>query len=430
MMTDKKELELYVHIPFCVRKCAYCDFLSGPAGEAEMAAYVDALLTEIRSRKENYKDYRVSTVFLGGGTPSILAGEDAARIFHAIRESFEVSPDAEITMEVNPGTVTREKAEAWKRAGVTRLSIGLQSVNDRELKMLGRIHTYSEFIKTWELIRRTGFDNVNIDLISAIPGQTQESWEKTLRTVAELGPEHLSAYSLIVEEGTPFYERYSGENSPADAGNPDLISLPALPDEDTEREIYRMTERILREYGYHRYEISNYARKGYECRHNLGYWERVEYLGLGLGASSLVSALTGEFRFHNTSDMEKYRKLFGRDHENAEKDMQTETGGETGGSPESLREDIRKKAGPAAEEIEELDANDRMEEFMFLGLRKMAGISCEAFRKNFGKAIEEVYGPQIARFTELGLMEQEGDMLRLTEKGIDVSDSVFVEFML
>ena len=425
-MTDKKELELYVHIPFCVRKCAYCDFLSGPAGEAEKAAYVDALLTEIRSRKENYKDYRVSTVFLGGGTPSILEGEDAARIFHTIRESFEVSPDAEITMEVNPGTVTREKAEAWKRAGVTRLSIGLQSVNDRELKMLGRIHTYSEFVRTWELVRRTGFDNVNIDLISAIPGQTQESWEKTLRTVAELGPEHLSAYSLIVEEGTLFYERYGGENGPADAGNPALISLPALPDEDTEREIYRMTERILREYGYHRYEISNYARKGYECRHNLGYWERVEYLGLGLGASSLVSALTGEFRFHNTSDMEKYRKFFSRKCENAEKDMQTETGG----APESLQEDIRKKAGPAAEEIEELDANDRMEEFMFLGLRKMAGISCEAFRRKSGKPIEEVYGPQIARFTELGLMEREGDRLRLTEKGIDVSDSVFVEFML
>ena len=430
MMTDKKELELYVHIPFCVRKCAYCDFLSGPAGEAEKAAYVDALLTEIRSRKENYKDYRVSTVFLGGGTPSILEGEDAARIFHTIRESFEVSPDAEITMEVNPGTVTREKAEAWKRAGVTRLSIGLQSVNDRELKMLGRIHTYSEFVRTWELVRRTGFDNVNIDLISAIPGQTQESWEKTLRTVAELGPEHLSAYSLIVEEGTLFYERYGGENGPADAGNPALISLPALPDEDTEREIYRMTERILREYGYHRYEISNYARKGYECRHNLGYWERVEYLGLGLGASSLVSALTGEFRFHNTSDMEKYRKFFGRKYENAEKDMQTETGGETGGSPESPQEDIRKKAGPAAEEVEELDANDRMEEFMFLGLRKMAGISCEAFRRKFGKPIEEVYGHQIARFTELGLMEREGGRLRLTEKGIDVSDSVFVEFML
>ena len=202
-----------MHIPFCVRKCAYCDFLSGPAGEAEKAAYVDALLTEIRSRKENYKDYRVSTVFLGGGTPSILEGEDAARIFHTIRESFEVSPDAEITMEVNPGTVTREKAEAWKRAGVTRLSIGLQSVNDRELKMLGRIHTYSEFVRTWELVRRTGFDNVNIDLISAIPGQTQESWEKTLRTVAELGPEHLSAYSLIVEEGTPFFERYGEPES-------------------------------------------------------------------------------------------------------------------------------------------------------------------------------------------------------------------------
>ena len=273
----KKELELYVHIPFCVKKCAYCDFLSGPAGEAEKAAYTEALLREIENRKEAYSGYRISTVFLGGGTPSVLTGEDTALIFSSLRENFDISGEAEITMEVNPGTVTKDKAHAWRQCGINRLSIGLQSADDRELKMLGRIHTLENFRDTWELVRRAGFRNINIDLISAIPGQTEESWERTLRTAAELGPEHLSAYSLIIEEGTPFYERYG-------SGEKDLCggALPMLPDEDTERRIYQMTEAVLEEYGYHRYEISNYAKQGYECRHNLGYWERA-ISGTGTG---------------------------------------------------------------------------------------------------------------------------------------------------
>lgn len=399
----KKELELYVHIPFCVKKCAYCDFLSGPAGEAEKAAYTEALLREIKGRREAYRDYRVSTVFLGGGTPSVLTGEETARIFHALGENFDISRDAEITMEVNPGTVTGEKAAVWRQCGVNRLSIGLQSVDDRELEMLGRIHTFREFLDTWEIVRKAGFCNVNVDLISAIPGQTEESWERTLRTAAELGPEHLSAYSLIIEEGTPFYEKYgSGDNNGHTVG-----ALP-LPDEDTEREIYQMTGEILKTYGYHRYEISNYAKQGYECRHNLGYWERKPYLGLGLGASSLVE----EQRFHNTSDMRKYMEIFG------DPDLSRSLCAGAG------------RPGPAAEEIEVLTTEDQMEEFMFLGLRKTNGISCREFRENFGRTIEEVYGNQIRRFDGLGLMKREGDRLRLTEQGIDVSNSVFVEFMI
>ena len=215
MMTEKengsekkgiRELELYVHIPFCVRKCAYCDFLSFPSGEMERKAYVDALIQEIQSRKDNFIDCRVTTVFLGGGTPSVLDGEDTARLFDVIYENFDLEENPEITMEVNPGTVTKEKMEAWKVSGINRLSIGLQSVNDDELKMLGRIHTYREFLETYSLARDAGFDNINIGLISAIPGQTLKSWERTLSTVAELAPEQLSAYSLIIEEGTPFYE--------------------------------------------------------------------------------------------------------------------------------------------------------------------------------------------------------------------------------
>lgn len=393
-----KELELYIHIPFCVKKCAYCDFLSAPAGELEQRKYVDALIKEIEFNQDEFSGYLVRTVFMGGGTPSVLKGEETARIFQALRGNFHVDENAEITMEVNPGTVTKEKIVQWKESGVNRLSIGLQSVNDEELRMLGRIHTYEQFLDTWRLVRTGGFDNVNIDLISAIPGQTAESWERTLRTAAELGPEHLSAYSLIVEEGTPFYDRY-GENS-GNTGN-----WPPLPDEDTERRIYEDTARILKEYGFHRYEISNYARPGYECRHNLGYWERREYLGLGLGASSLI----GNQRFHNTADMEKYLNVC--------KDM--EKGKEQFGRRTFLHEDM-----------EELSEKDCMEEFMFLGLRKTAGVSCSEFRKLFGKNVEEVYGEPIRRFTEQGLLKGEGDMLRLTERGIDVSNYVFSEFLL
>ena len=391
-MCEKKELELYVHIPFCVRKCAYCDFLSAPADTQERTLYIDALTEEIRARKNDFNAYRVSTIFLGGGTPSILEGDDSARIFRALQENFDISDDAEITMEVNPGTVTEEKAASWRKSGVNRLSIGLQSADDRELKMLGRIHTYREFLDTWKIVREAGFENVNVDLISAIPGQNLRSWSETLRKVADLGPEHISAYSLIVEEGTPFYERYGdGSGEDEDKGN----HLPPLPDEDTEREIYKATEKTLAEYGYHRYEISNYSKTGYECRHNLGYWERKEYLGLGLGASSLIS----ECRFHNTADMGKYLRLY----ENAGTDI--------------------------CEDIEHLSVEDQMEEFMFLGLRKTVGISVDDFRKAFGKEIREVYGEQMRKLEEQRLIEYSGNRVRLTERGTDISNYVFSEFM-
>ena len=232
-----------MHIPFCVKKCAYCDFLSGPADDETKRVYVDALVREMESMKEKYSSYRVDTVFLGGGTPSILKGSETARIFHALFDNFDISPDAEITMEVNPGTVSEEKAEAWKACGINRLSIGLQSADDRELKMLGRIHTFEAFLDTWRIVRRAGFDNVNIDLISALPGQTPEGWEKTLRTVAELDPEHISAYSLIVEEGTPFYEIYGEPGQEVQTRRADGSNriLPPLADEDTKREINQET---------------------------------------------------------------------------------------------------------------------------------------------------------------------------------------------
>ena len=416
-MMIKKELELYVHIPFCVRKCAYCDFLSAPADMQERTLYVDALTKEIRAEKEEYRNYKVSTIFLGGGTPSVLGEDEIAEIFRALYESFDISDSAEITMEVNPGTVTEGKAAVWKKCGVNRLSIGLQSVNDDELRMLGRIHTYREFLNTWETVRTAGFRNVNIDLISAIPGQTLESWCRTLRTAAELEPEHISAYSLIIEEGTPFYEQYGEEagcnfeteNDKAREADGGQTVLPPLPDEDTEREIYKATEVILAGYGYHRYEISNYAKDGYECRHNLGYWERKEYLGLGLGASSLID----ECRFHNTEDMKKYLEFFEK------------SASDTAGLPNSTDclSGIR-------EEVESLSREDQMEEFMFLGLRKTEGISMNEFCKAFDRDIFEVYGPQIRKMEEQGLLIVQDGRIRLTERGTDVSNYVFSEFIL
>ena len=262
-------MEIYVHIPFCIKKCDYCDFLSGPSGPKKQADYVDALLEEINAAEEG-KGRSVSSVFIGGGTPSVLDERFIGEILNHIRRKFQIADHAEITIEVNPGTADRNKLQAYRTYGINRLSIGLQSPDDRELKILGRIHNYEQFLETYRSARDAGFDNINIDLMSAIPDQTYEGWIHNLRTVAGLEPEHISAYSLIIEEGTPFASRTL-----------------SLPDEDTEYNMYEATVQILREYGFEQYEISNYAKKGRECRHNVGYWIRQDYLGFGLGASSL-----------------------------------------------------------------------------------------------------------------------------------------------
>lgn len=362
-----KPLELYIHIPFCISKCKYCDFLSAPSTWKERNEYIDSLCRKIRFYREMGREYRLSTIFIGGGTPSILEISQMKAIFAAVRDTFQIEPDAEITVEVNPGTVDREKLSAYREIGINRLSIGLQSTDDRELKMLGRIHTYGEFLDTYQSARTVGFQNINVDLISAIPGQTVKSWEDTLKKTADLKPEHISAYSLIIEEGTPFYERY-GNGAHADE----------LPGEEEERRMYERTEEILTEYGYHRYEISNYAKPGYECRHNLGYWNRAEYLGIGTGAASLV-------------------------------------------------DNCRWTEGGEAQKLTE---EEQMEEYMFLGLRKTEGVSVGNFQRVFGKTVEEVYGKVIDTLTAQGLLERSGDMLRLTSRGVDISNYVMAEFLL
>lgn len=412
----KKKLAIYVHIPFCIRKCAYCDFLSAPAAKDVQERYVRALQCEIQSAAA-CGGHEVCSVFFGGGTPSILEAGQIAGILDTLRECFVFAADTEITIECNPGTLDAGKLSSYRQAGVNRLSIGLQSADDHELALLGRIHTWEDFLNGYRMAREAGFDNVNVDLMSALPGQTLVSYEETLQKVAALRPEHISAYSLIIEEGTPFYARYGQaaedekkkvrEKCRGPAENPEYgEKLPqrvmeasekaaALPDEDTERAMYALTKKLLCAAGYRRYEISNYALPGKECRHNICYWERTEYIGFGLGAASLF----GERRYSNERDLLSYFEA---------------------------AEQGRRVCG----EIQELHEKDRMEEFMFLGLRMMRGVSRREFRLQFGRDIEEIYGDVLGKYQRLGLLGGTGDRIFLTERGIDVSNTVFCDFLL
>lgn len=379
----KKELELYLHIPFCVSKCKYCDFLSAPSGEEQRQIYVERLCRRIRYWSDvihNY-GYEIVSIFVGGGTPSILTEAQITQVFEAVHESFPIREDAEITLEMNPGTDVKDKLPVYRKLGINRLSMGLQSADNKELKCLGRIHTYEDFRQVYQWAREAGFTNVNVDLMSAIPGQTLESYEDTLRKVADLEPEHISAYSLIIEEGTPFYERY-GEGRHAEE----------LPDEDTERQMYVRTREILEDYGYHRYEISNYAKDGYECRHNLGYWDRKEYLGLGAGASSLMDHIRWKEPDHIGPSM---------------------------GLVLEEREDFTR-----------LSRKDEMEEFMFLGLRKIKGVSEQDFYKSFKVSMDEEYKDNIENLIKEGLLVREEDRIRLTDRGIDLSNYALSQFLL
>lgn len=397
-MQNKEELSLYIHIPFCVRKCGYCDFLSAPADEKARDRYVQALLMEIeRYRGTETADRKIKTLYIGGGTPSTLSVKQLECIMQKIKCTFNFHGDMETSMEMNPGTASKEKCRALYQMGINRLSIGLQSTNDMELKTLGRIHSYEDFLNTYTWCREAGFQNINVDLMAALPYQTVESYTTGLRKIIRLAPEHISAYSLILEEGTPFYQKYNSGCYP-------------LPDEEQERLMYRETEQILAQAGYERYEISNYAKKGYACRHNLVYWQGGDYLGLGLGSSSYMDGV----RFHNTTDLNTYVNQ-----------------------------------GAYVEDREELSVQAKMEEFMFLGLRVMAGVSGTEFEKRFGKTMEDVYGDVLRKHEEEGLLQIERkedrkeaaaaepakgktniEKVMLTTKGVDVSNYVFADFLL
>lgn len=372
---NEKPFEIYVHIPFCVKKCEYCDFLSFRADCALQERYIRALLEEIEGLSSCKRE--VSSVFIGGGTPSVIEPEMLCSVVDKLKRKYIFTPDVEITIEANPGTLTSNGVKCYKNHGINRISIGLQSVSDQELKMLGRIHTFREFLESYECARKEGFSNINIDMMFALPGQSCESWRNSLRKVAELSPEHISAYSLIIEEGTPFAARKLN-----------------LPDEDTEYRMYEDTAEVLKEYGYLQYEISNYAKKGFVCRHNTGYWERTDYIGIGLGAASLFE----RERFSNTSDLEEYLQL--------------------SSSPERIRRDR-----------ERLSVKDEMAEFMILGLRMTEGVSEKAFAQQFGGCLMEKYGSILNKYRAVGMMENNGDRWRFTRKGIHVSNRILADFL-
>ncbi len=387
-------MELYIHYPFCIQKCRYCDFLSAPSTADVRGAYMDALINEICAEAANYKSEPVETIFIGGGTPSIMAARELERLMAALHKHFSISARAEITMEANPGTLTKSLCTAMTNSGINRLSLGLQSADDTQLKNLGRIHTFEQFCESYTMAANAGIKNINVDLMSALPGQTQASWEDTLEKVLDLGPQHISAYSLIIEEGTPFYEIY-GENQN------NALSAPPLPDEDTERKMYEQTKIILEGSGFNRYEISNYALPGFECRHNIGYWQRKDYLGLGLGAASLIENV----RFTNTGSLSKYMQFYGNNPNAAESCYQ---------------------------EIHPLTLKEQMEEYMFLGLRLTRGIQAADFQRTFGKSMMDIYGEVIQKHYKEGLLNyiEETGQLQLTPRGIDVSNYVLSDFLI
>lgn len=376
-----KEFGLYIHIPFCMRKCNYCDFLSTPASLDIQAQYVEALKKEIHLTKEKSQGM-IKTIFFGGGTPSVLEDYQMEDLMDTILSSFQVKEDAEISIEVNPGIIKRKKLVTYRKSGINRISMGLQSTNNRELKILGRIHTYEEFEKNYELARDVGFDNINVDLMLAIPNQTKEGLQQGIQKLINLRPDHISVYSLILEEGTLFYK---------------IQDQLKLPSEEEEREMYWLADEYLLKNRYRPYEISNYALEGKECKHNLLYWSDEEFIGLGIGAASYWEGR----RWKNTDKIKDYIKS-------------------------SIPSEIRKIT-------QEKDAQKHLEEYLFLGLRKREGISVAKLNQTFAGTIpnplELKYAKEVKDFMQKGWMEIKDGYIRLTKEGIDYSNVVFASFL-
>ena len=401
MKTVKKDgLSLYIHIPFCVRKCLYCDFLSFSASNSKKQDYVKALVNELTAWEEVLKEKLAGmdklyfkTVFAGGGTPTCLEPSMLLEILQAVNKYTD--ENTEFTIEANPGTITDSHISIFKEEGINRVSLGLQSAQDRELKKLGRIHTYREFCNSYNKLQKAGFGNINIDIMAGIPGQDVPSYKDTLEKVAALEPAHISVYSLIVEPGTEFYKMQ-------EQGGLDIA------DEDTDRHMYNLAKEILGRNGYNRYEISNYSKEGMECLHNITYWTGGNYLGTGLGASSYINGT----RFTGTMDFNKYTCIF-KDragHGMAENQVQKNIG----------------------TNYENLSVKNQMEEFMFLGLRMCKGVSKSAFMDRFGVSMDKVYGNVIKHFLQNQLLAEDVNSGRiyLTERGIDISNYVLSDFIL
>lgn len=377
-MENKKELSLYIHIPFCKQKCFYCDFPSYASIDYLREDYVKALCKEIEEKAINYK---IKSIFIGGGTPSYLETKEIDKLLKTISK-LDLEKGMEFTMECNPGALAEEKLKTMIEGGVNRISMGLQSVQNSLLKDIGRIHTFKEFMENFNLARKVGFKNINVDLMFGLPNQSFDEWKESLETIADLNPEHISAYSLIVEEGTAFYKLWERNK---------LI----LPSEEDERRMYSETKEILKAKGYHQYEISNYSKEGYECYHNKVYWKSMNYLGVGSASTSFIDGK----RIKNIENVKAYI------------------------------DGIMDNKSIVLEEKEN-SKEDNIEEFVFMGLRMIEGISKEEFKRRFKSDIYEIYSKEIKKNIENGLLLEVGDRLKLTEKGIEFSNSVMSDFIL
>lgn len=372
---------IYIHIPFCVKKCRYCDFNSYKIDIEKKKRYIKALEKEIEIYSKMDNKRKIDTIFLGGGTPSILKPDEIESIFEKLNSSFDISEDAEITMECNPGTLDEEKLNAMKKSGVNRLSIGLQAVQNDILEYIGRIHTFEEFEKTYNLVRKCGFDNVNIDLMYNLPNQREKEWMETLEKVVSLNPEHISAYSLILEEGTELCDMYErGEFT--------------LSGDDTDIKMYRYTIDYLKKNGYMQYEISNYAKPGKECRHNIIYWKCDNYIGLGAGASGYI----GNRRYSNIPEVDEYNET-------------VEAG----------------KLPVLSEEV--LTDEEKFEELVFMGLRMNEGVLYEDFEKISGIDIRKYRKEIIERLKKDNLIECDENRIKLTQSGREISNKVFLDII-
>ncbi|MGL5559218.1 MAG: radical SAM family heme chaperone HemW [Paraclostridium dentum] len=374
-------LGLYIHVPFCAQKCYYCDFNSYKINSNQKKEYLINIEREMKFYKEEFKDKCFDTVFFGGGTPSILTVDELQELVNNINENFNIKKDAEITIECNPGTINREKLEAMKKMGINRLSIGLQATQNYHLKSIGRIHTYEEFEKNYYDALDIGFENINIDLMYALPNQKTQEWKDTLDKIIKLNPSHISAYSLILEEGTKLYDMYQNKEF-------------ELLDEDTDINMYNYTIDTLKRHGYNQYEISNYSKENLECKHNIIYWKCDNYLGLGPGASGFI----GDTRYSNIEDICEYNKC--------------------------IMQNIR----PVSEEIE-LTKKDKIEEFIFMGLRMNEGINIDIFKERFDTDFYDIYQEVMDKLIKRELVRFDGKNISLTQKGREISNSVFIEFL-
>lgn len=374
-----KEIGIYIHIPFCIKKCEYCDFVSYCNKEKYVPQYINALKKEIKNNIN--KEYKITTIYIGGGTPSSIEEKYIADIIETIKlnmndENLKEFKNVEVTIEVNPGTVTEKKLETYKEIGINRLSIGLQETHDELLKSIGRIHTYEEFLKTYNLARKIGFNNINVDLMIALPNQTIQDIKENLEKIIKLNPEHISVYSLILEEGTPFYNKY----------NENKIRLP---DEELERNMYWYVKNTLENNGYIHYEISNFLKKGFESKHNMNCWNQEEYLGFGVAAHSY----NNKIRYSNTNSIEEYIK----------------------GSNKIIHE--------------KQTLEDMQKEYMLLGLRKIEGINIQKFKNKFAQNPIFIFKEQLSKLVDEELIIVDGNEIKLTNKGLDLANIVWEEFV-